>query len=79
MTAPTPTPQEIARRLSPAQRHDLMSFDWDTRWGISWPSRKIAWFSRAGVADHNMERGWHLSPLGLAVRAELERMEARDG
>jgi hypothetical protein len=75
-----PDPAAIARRLSKAQREQLASFDWDTGTANAWHAVRLAWFCRAGFASYAQDKGgWHLTPLGLLVRAELERMEAGDG
>ncbi|MBS7811172.1 hypothetical protein [Roseococcus pinisoli] len=76
----TPDPATIARGLSPAQAKALA----DPMF------RDLAWCATAGIAGQLSERGlvrrpypsnrryWYLTPLGLAVRAELDRMEAGD-
>lgn len=101
MTAPTP--QEIARRLTKAQRKALMWLGRPHHRGTWLPmcaapdavthiqlvgtddlgQRRIKvarddWDALRGLIRASSRRGqlFDLSPLGLLVRAELERMEA---
>jgi hypothetical protein len=98
---PTPTPAEIAARLSPAQKRALRWLEGPhhrAMWlpGYAGPSevthfllagkdRRIKvklddWDALKGLVKSigARDRMYGLTPLGLAVRAELERMEARD-
>ena len=94
MTAPTSTPQEIARRLSPAQRKALkgwyvLNFNDPSAsaeaLGVKVPTMDALNFARLCVPTGRghltapRQAMWCLTPLGLLVRAELERMEARMG
>ena len=84
--APTPTPAEVARRLSPAQRRALMWLSKNGKSRVAYPECRAPKVNtmRAIVRielclslpflwdGHH----WEATTLGLAVRAELERMEA---
>jgi hypothetical protein len=75
------SPAEIAARLSPAQRKALANpsaFGVDRRARAGLRSRKDPLL----FAVRSSFGGWHEwapTPLGLAVRAEIERMEKQDG
>lgn len=69
-------PAEIARRLSRRARCLIQSWDHDPDAFVD------AWdeIEAEGLNDGDgTGRLPELSPLGLLVRAELERMEAKDG
>ena len=70
-------PAEIAAKLTKAQREAMLSYAWDTGMAGAWHGKRLSWYSRAGLAAYSLEKGWHLTPLGLLVRAELEK-EKRD-
>lgn len=71
MTAPTPTPAEIARRLTKAQRFALHV--------MPQGNDHNSCLTRLELFLDGLQEDRQLTPLGLTVRAELERMEARDG
>lgn len=82
----TPSPAAIARRLSPAQRRALLAFDGlyepreHPRWAFKEDWRRYVFQLRDKRLAHPASRGCRhkLTTLGLAVRAELERMEGGD-
>ncbi len=88
------SPAEIARRLSPAQKRAMRLWSKlqasaseasAMTLGVQVATMDALNFARCCVPTG---RGhlpaprtamWHITPLGLLVRAELEKMEARDG
>lgn len=78
-TDPHPSPVEIARKLGSAQRRVVLSLPGDGNWGRSanHQAAKRLWYRNdiPLLIDHRhrTDNVWSLRPLGLAVRAELER------
>jgi hypothetical protein len=82
-----PTPADMARRLSPAQRRAIMWLPADTRLARHCPGALPVSLRRLAAWSGHPARGctycvgdfgewWRLTPHGLAVRAEVARMEA---
>jgi hypothetical protein len=79
------TPAEIAARLSPAQKRALAMLPVDPNLAIR-GTRAMATLDYPNINrgrplaySHGVTPFWSIAPLGLAVRAEIERMEKQDG
>lgn len=63
------TPEQIAAGLTKAQRRGLLNGDW---WR---DGRVINALKRKGVVSNHDLFGYELTPLGLAVKAVVEKEE----
>jgi hypothetical protein len=79
------SPAEIAARLSSAQRKYLCSMPPQGIWlGALARGEQVALLrcmtrKLTETVHVRGEYGWRITALGLAVRAEIERMEKQDG